>query len=275
MPTQHVFISYSRKDESEVRRLVDRLQERGIRIWRDVAEISPGEDWRAQIEAAVRSASAFIWVSSKNSGNSTWMVNELRAFARQRSGMPLIPVLLDDEGERSLPDLLRSHQWVDLRQDFEDGINSILSALQGALPRGQAPVAPSPARTKGYVFISYVEEDRDVVGEIKEYLKSRGYAYWDFDESDRDYQVQFFLELENIIREANATLSVLTPGWKRSKWTTKEYLFSEEVGTPVFLLRMKVLGPTLLIAGVPFIDFVAGKDAGYKKLDHELERRGL
>lgn len=273
----HVFISYSRRDESVVRRLVDRLAAGGIRVWRDVAEISPGQNWQSEIESAVTSAGAFIWVSSANSASSAWMTRELEAFASHAPGMPLIPVILDDEGEHRLPAILRSRQWVDLRQDFEAGATLIVATLRGTLPKAAiSPAASAPApRSKGYVFISYAEEDESLVSDLKEYLKSKGYAYWDFTESERDYQVQFFLELESVIREAKATLSVVTPSWKLSKWTTKEYLFSEETGVPVFLLRMRPLEPTLLIAGVPFIDFVKNKGDGFKKLDRELERRGL
>lgn len=78
-----------------------------------------------------------------------------------------------------------------------------------------------------------------------------------------------------MIQEAAATLSILSPSWKRSEWAVKEYMFSSEVGTPVFLLRAKKIGPTLVIAGVPYIDFVQDRVSGFKKLDRELNRKGL
>jgi hypothetical protein len=273
----HVFISYSRADSSIVQRLVERLARGGIRVWRDVAEISPGQDWPSLIESAVESANAFIWVSSGNSGRSGWMAHELEAFASRGTDRPLIPVIVDNEGERRLPEILRSRQWFDLRPDFERGAALIVATLRDTLPKTAiaSPASAPPPRSKGYVFISYAEEDSALVKDVKEYLKSKGYAYWDFSESERDYQVQFFLELESVIRESKATLSILTPSWKQSKWTTKEYLFSEETGVPVFLLKMLPLEATLLIAGVPFIDFVKSKSDGFKKLDRELERRGL
>lgn len=84
-----------------------------------------------------------------------------------------------------------------------------------------------------------------------------------------------FLELESIIREASATLSILSPDWKRSKWTPKEYMFSEEVGTPVFLLMARQMGPTLVTAGIPYIDFTKDEQRGFDKLDRELRRKGL
>ena len=70
-------------------------------------------------------------------------------------------------------------------------------------------------------------------------------------------------------------VSVLSPAWKKSKWTLKEYSFAEEIGVPVFLLKAKIMGPALAIAGIPFIDFVEDEHKGFQKLDRELTRKGL
>ena len=70
-------------------------------------------------------------------------------------------------------------------------------------------------------------------------------------------------------------MSVLSPSWKQSQWAVKEFLFSDEVGTPVFLVRAKDMGPTLVIAGIPYIDFVNDRETGFRKLERELERKGL
>ncbi len=48
-----------------------------------------------------------------------------------------------------------------------------------------------------------------------------------------------------------------------------------EVGVPVFLLRVRNPGPTLVIAGLPYIDFTQDRPAGFKKLERELSRKGL
>jgi hypothetical protein len=52
-------------------------------------------------------------------------------------------------------------------------------------------------------------------------------------------------------------------------------LFSEEINTPVFLLKARELGHTLVIAGMPYIDFVKDKKHGFVKLAKELQRKGL
>jgi hypothetical protein len=78
-----------------------------------------------------------------------------------------------------------------------------------------------------------------------------------------------------VIKDAAATLSVLSEDWKRSTWAVKEYFFSDEVGTPVFLLKAKAIGPTLAITGIPYIDFTQSIKAGFEKLDLELNKKGL
>ena len=56
----HVFISYVREDSGRVDRLKALLDQAGIRSWRDISELEPGQDWKAEIRAAIRAGSAFI-----------------------------------------------------------------------------------------------------------------------------------------------------------------------------------------------------------------------
>src|SRR5207253_2073719 len=133
-------------------------------------------------------------------------------------------------------------------------LNLLLQGLSAAVPRG-VPGEASRSKSKGYVFLSYAEEDSDFIEELGRFLGQRGYGFWDYERTDRNYHTQLFLELEAAIQEAAATLSILSPDWKRSIWTVKEYLFSEEVGTPTFLLRVRDMGPTIITAGAHYIDF--------------------
>ena len=55
----------------------------------------------------------------------------------------------------------------------------------------------------------------------------------------------------------------------------REYFFAEEADVPVFLLRSQDPGPTLAIAGAPYFEFIGDRAMGFKKLERELERKGL
>jgi TIR domain len=267
-----VFISYSRREKEFVDRLSDDLRANGVRIWRDVEQIEAGSNWEQEIKKSLTDATAMIFVASKNSVSSAWMETEVQFFLAGRG--QVIPIVVDDQGASQMPAALAAIQWVDFRSDYSAALSKLLSALPRLLREGQ-PVAGSQTQTKGYVFFNYSEEDTRFIQKVRKFLGQRGYAYWDYQDSDRDYHSDLDLELEAIIREATAVLSILSPSWKASRWTRKEYLFAEEVGTPVFLLKAKELGPTLIIAGSQFIDFTSESDSGFRKLGRELERKGL
>jgi hypothetical protein len=71
------------------------------------------------------------------------------------------------------------------------------------------------------------------------------------------------------------TLSVVSPEWKRSPTALQELHFSKEVGTPVFLLKLRDPGPTLAIAGMTYLDFIGKRREAFAKLDVEMKRKGL
>lgn len=265
----YIFISYSRQDLTFVERLSNDLNTSGIRVWLDVNQILPGESWDDQIQQALEEASVVIVVLSKNSTESQAVKDEINYF--MEDGKTILPIVIDD---CDIPFRLRRFQYLDFRPDYHNAFQGLLKILPSTLYHEQ-PVEPREKKSKGYIFISYAEEDSEFVGLLRSFLKDRGYGYWDYQESDRNYHIQFFLELETVIRDAIATLSILSSDWKKSEWALKEYLFSVEVDTPVFLLKARELGPTLVIAGVPFIDFVKDKDEGFHKLDRELKRKGL
>jgi TIR domain len=68
VPVGHAFISYVREDSPEVDRLQRMLEAAGVRVWRDTAELWPGEDWRAKIRHAITDdAFAFLACFSRQS----------------------------------------------------------------------------------------------------------------------------------------------------------------------------------------------------------------
>ncbi len=167
MTEQYVFISYSREDREFVDHLQEDLRKAGVSTWQDTKEIAPGENWRTAIEDSLRQASAMLYVASSRSASSHWMARELEAvFSR---GTRVIPLVLDDQGERGLPAFLREIQWVDFRPGYEEALDQLLTALHSF--RAELPVAPAAQKAKDYVFLSYAEEDASFVDELKGFLK--------------------------------------------------------------------------------------------------------
>lgn len=271
MSKSYVFISYSRQDREFVEKLIDGLSAAGVETWADVSNIAPGQNWQTQIEQGLLGAEVLLYVSSRNTSASQWMEHELHAFTKGAGRV--IPLIVDAAGENSLPHALRQFQWADFRGDFDVAIQSLVKGL-GSL-RHSKPLTRPEAKSKGYVFISYASEDEAFVEELKTHMKGRGYTYWDFRESQRNYQVDYTIELEGVINDAEATLSVISPDWKKSPTSFQELHFSKEVRKPVFLLRVRDPGPTLALAGMTFIDFTGARMAGFAKLDSELVKFGL
>ncbi|NDJ87222.1 MAG: toll/interleukin-1 receptor domain-containing protein [Chloroflexi bacterium] len=268
----YVFVRYARPDKRFAEQLSDDLEQAGVDVWRGIEEIAPGQNWGEAIRAAIAQADAVVYISSRGSMNSKLMLSDLEIA--QENGVTVFPVVRDFPGFRAMPKQLYGIDWLDVRKGYAGVLESLLERLP-ADTRQNEPVVRKSAQSRGYVFISYAEEDTAFVQRLRQFLMEHDYSYWDYQESNRDYHTQLFLELEDVIREAVATLSVLSPDWKRSPWTPKELIFSEQVQTPVFLLHVREMEPTLLTAGVPYIDFVNDEPGGFRKLEAELRRKGL
>jgi TIR domain len=271
MTGPYVFISYSRPDRAFVARLAESLRAAGVQTWTDVENIVAGAKWQKEIEKGLMDALVLIYVASENSVSSHWMEAELQRFLEKQRRV--IPIVIDDHGANNLPISLLPFQWADFRGDYDVAFQRLLKGI-GFLQKPE-PIKHPELKSKGYVFVSYAEEDSSFVEELSAFLAKHGYAYWDFRESERDYDLDYSIELERVIKDAAGTLSVISPSWKRSKISLREFHFSEEAGTPVFLLKVRDPGPTLALSGLTFIDFTRDHADGFAKLDRELRRKGL
>jgi hypothetical protein len=141
-PEGHAFISYVREDSHDVDKLQRTLEVAGISVWRDTADLWPGEDWRVKIRRAITD-DALVFIacfSSRGLGRAKSYQNEelLLAIDQLRLRRPddpwLIPVRFDD---CDIPDLdlgggrtLASIQRVDLFSDRRElGTARLVAAI--------------------------------------------------------------------------------------------------------------------------------------------------
>ncbi len=140
----HVFISYVREDSIEVDRLQRLLKRAGVPVWRDTADLWPGEDWRVKIRQAISdNALVFLACLSRRSlaREKSYQNEELTLAIDQMRRRPpsepwLIPVRFDEcdipdwdvGGGRSLTDIQRA----DL---FGDGFDDAAARLNAAVLR--------------------------------------------------------------------------------------------------------------------------------------------
>lgn len=130
-----VFISHSSEDEECARKIANRLENQDITVWYDEWSLRPGDSIVSKIEAGIEDADVLLVLLSEASLESSWVQAEINAsFNKMVSdeNIRLIPVLIEDV---EVPLLLRDRQYVDLREDFESGIEPLIKSLSpGANP---------------------------------------------------------------------------------------------------------------------------------------------
>lgn len=73
----HVFLSYSRRDQAFVDRLIAELERAGLDVWIDRDDIPGGAAWEATISRAVRESAALVVVLSPAAAESDYVPKEL------------------------------------------------------------------------------------------------------------------------------------------------------------------------------------------------------
>jgi uncharacterized protein YjbI with pentapeptide repeats len=98
-----LFLSYSHADDAYVDKLESKLNEKGIRFWRDVHHATAGP-LEKQIDRAIRQNPTVLLVLSQHSLNSDWVEHEVKQARQTEKEMGrdvLCPVTLDDSWKKS------------------------------------------------------------------------------------------------------------------------------------------------------------------------------
>lgn len=126
--TDHIFISYARKDsETFARQLHDDLQIRGITPWLDVNRLKPGDDWNKEIDAAIETARALVVVLSPNAIESVQVGSEWNYAVNLK--IPIIPLIYID---CKVPRVLLMFNYLDFRDktQYKDRLNQLIAELE-------------------------------------------------------------------------------------------------------------------------------------------------
>ena len=117
-----VFISYSHKDGEFVNKLVRRLKEEGISVWRDVDKLVVG-DIQEQVFKAIQQQDVVITVLSENSVNSDWVEAELqsaRKMEKNESRAIICPIALDNSWKSKTDPIIKLQLSKKLVLDFSE-----------------------------------------------------------------------------------------------------------------------------------------------------------
>jgi TIR domain/Effector-associated domain 2 len=166
----HAFLCYTREDSSRVDELESLLQSTGIPVWRDTADLLPGQDWRMQIRRAITAGSLAFLACFSRAGlarrvsfqNEELTLAVEQARLRQAGDSWLIPVRFDEceipdislGGGRTLPDLQCADLFGDRREAATDRLVAAVRQILGtdaavnsthSAPTHAPPAEPVPA----------------------------------------------------------------------------------------------------------------------------------
>lgn len=137
--TERIFISYARKDELLARRLHTHLQAQKFTVWMDVFNISPGDDWNAEIDRGLQRSNIIVVLLTPDSVKSKQVTSEWMV-AVEDENKTVIPLLVVD---CKIPRLLKALQWIDCRADFDTGVNQLVEQIKKiSKGRGRTPAQP-------------------------------------------------------------------------------------------------------------------------------------
>jgi tetratricopeptide (TPR) repeat protein len=138
---KHIFISYTHDDSQFALQLIQRIEAEGFKVWIDHESQHLGDDWRAEIDQAIRDACALIVILSPAAESSSSIIYQW-AFACG-SGIAVIPVM--SKSTRLHPRLEALHAL-----DFTGHIRpweSLVSALKAAASPSKRPAKRSSRRS--------------------------------------------------------------------------------------------------------------------------------
>jgi hypothetical protein len=280
--SKYVFISYAARDQEKAGEICAHLERAGICCWIAPRDIKSGSSYGDATIDALRLSAVVLLVLSPESNKSYHVNREVRVAVENI--LPILPVLIKEGGEsRELSFFIRGYQWIDLTKDrWPTGLAMVAQSLASQLPeieqrRTKVYQQPQELDTKGYVFISYNRDSIDFINRLKDILKRRRYAYWDYSESERDYHNALYKELEEKIENAKAFMSVVTDSWRESEWPAAEYIYAKEAEIPVFVIQAKKLSRPfpIIINQQTRIDMASDFEKGALVLERELDKEGL
>lgn len=154
--TAATFFSYARDDSQFALRLARDLRSSGASVWLDQLDIAPGQHWDLSVEQAVRACTRMLVILSPASVESNNVMDEV-SFALEE-GKSVIPVLHRD---CVIPFRLRRMQYVDMRTEYENGLERLLKTLG---------VEPAARRVQPSLFIGSSPGDMDAAYALAENL---------------------------------------------------------------------------------------------------------
>jgi TIR domain len=125
------------------------------------------------------------------------------------------------------------------------------------------------------IFISHSSADRVTAEDMKRWLEAQGHTslYLDFDvESGTKAGSDWEQTLYQKLRQCQAVIALLTPGWIASKWCFAELVQARERGKAIFPVKVQPCDAGGIFGDIQHIDLTTRPEEGYRA---GLLERGL
>jgi DNA-binding CsgD family transcriptional regulator len=134
-----VFLSYHHSDRELMKKLRSDLKFSGFSVWSDERLKAGSKNWRAAVAKQIEATRTVVVILSPSAKSSQWVANELAyASVFQKT---IFPVIALGNNRTSIPIDLISYQFFDVRNDYEEGKNLLVEALEIHLSSDEAPAA--------------------------------------------------------------------------------------------------------------------------------------
>jgi tetratricopeptide (TPR) repeat protein len=138
-----VFISYNRKDEGDIRRIVERLERRGIRAWVDW-QMEGGADWLGEIERAIPEVGVFVcFVGPHFEPAQSESLQNVEIKLAFQGRCHVIPVRLPNLPQNYKPSgLLGTKQWLDFHPKISSkAVEKLVAAIRSGIEARSARIS--------------------------------------------------------------------------------------------------------------------------------------
>ncbi|MBL8156578.1 MAG: TIR domain-containing protein, partial [Anaerolineae bacterium] len=168
----HIFVSHATPDDARVSAIHDALQAAGLEVWVDHEDaIGPGDNWFNQIQDALNTCRAGLFVLSRSSKDNPNCLAELISLLTLKGEGKLYIALIQPLAKEEFPWRLRTIQYVDLTGG-DDALPELIAALQASRPLDPS-VAKVSRRVTGSQRIDSVHRDVPISGRAAEIARVR------------------------------------------------------------------------------------------------------
>ena len=132
MKSSYAFISYSRKNEDVVKKIVKEFEEEGQKVFIDYRDIPPGSVFAAEIVKAIEDATCCVLMLSDESNNSNMVLNEVNSATNHDK--VIIPLKLNSDvtPSKAMEFYIGKNNWIDyVDRDSLKHLISIINSLEG------------------------------------------------------------------------------------------------------------------------------------------------